>query len=439
MKYKEGLYKKLSAPISVQIEITSNCNNNCIYCYNHWREKRQISFMSLSSENLIHICNQLKDSKIFSATLTGGEPLLVWKQLLAAIEHLKQANINVNLNSNLTLITPEIARALKKSGLKTILASILSSDEKIHDQLSNCKGAWKQTIKGIKVAIAHDLRVSANMVLLKQNHKFIYETVEFLKSIGIYSFSATKASPSLNSRNFSEFRLSVEELRTSLNILETIKEKLEMNVDILECYPLCLLSDLNKFWHYGRRNCTAGITTCTIGSDGGIRPCSHSDMSYGNVFKERLVDIFSRMTDWRDGRYIPDDCKYCAYLKMCSGGCRMEAKHLGDICGKDPYMTNSDDVIPKSFDVAQINKISLNQKYLLKPNFRWRVEEFGAVIAVQESSPLLVNNDGFDILRKLSNSSFSVVEMAKETNSGTESIKTFFSRLLKSRFIFISK
>jgi radical SAM protein with 4Fe4S-binding SPASM domain len=274
------------------------------------------------------------------------------------------------------------------------------------------------------------------MVLLKQNHKLIYETAEFLKSIGVRSFSATKASPSLNSRNFNEFRLSIEELRSSLDDLEAVKEKLEMNVDVLECYPLCLLSNLNKFWHYGRRNCTAGITTCTVGSDGNIRPCSHSDMCYGNIFEEELIDIFSKMDDWRNGKYIPDSCKQCDYLRMCSGGCRMEAKYLGDICGKDSYMTTPDDIVPRFADASKINEISLNQKYSLKAGFRWRKEEFGAVISAPGSDPLLINEDGLNVVKKMSNSSFSIKEMAKENNSKPELIKTFFLRLLQCRLIF---
>ncbi len=274
------------------------------------------------------------------------------------------------------------------------------------------------------------------MVLLKQNHKDIYETAKFLKSVGVNSFSATKASPALNSRNFEDFMLSITELRESLNVLEDVKKELGMSVDVLECYPLCLLSDLNRFWNYGRRNCTAGITSCTIGSDGNIRPCSHSDMIYGNIFKENLPDIFDKMDDWREGRYIPTDCKKCAYLKGCSGGCRMEAKYFGDICGKDPHMTNPVDVILRSDNDTKIDEISLHQKYLLKPNIRVRKEEFGAVVAAQGSETALINNDGFQILRKITSSSFSVEEVVRIIDSKQKSLRRFFAYLLKCRLIY---
>lgn len=433
---KRNLYRKLSAPISVQIEITGSCNNNCVYCYNHWREKNQIFFKSLSAENLSRICDQLISSKVFTVTLTGGEPLLLWKQLSTVISRLESSNISVSVNSNLTIFTKEIAQTLKESGLKGILTSFLSHDEKIHDRLANRTGSWKQAVNGIEIAVANDFNISANMVLLKQNHEAIYETARFLKSIGVNSFSATKASPALNSRNFRDFMLDISELRESLNALESVKKELGMSVDVLECYPLCLLSDLNKFWNYGRRNCTAGATSCTIGSDGNIRPCSHSDMIYGNIFEENLPDIFNKMDDWREGKYIPNDCKECAHLKICSGGCRMEAKYFGNICGKDPHMTNPSDVISKSENDSKIEEISLSQKYSLKQNICFREEEFGAVVAAQGSETALINKDGFQMLKKAIGYSFSIKEMAKKINSKQESLRKFFAYLLKCRLIY---
>ncbi|MEW6408203.1 MAG: radical SAM protein [Patescibacteria group bacterium] len=428
------LYRNLSAPVSVQVEITSNCNNDCIYCYNHWRDKNQSHLTSLSVEDLKCICDQLIANQIFKVTLTGGEPLLFWQRLLVAIARLKSNKIDVNLNSNLTTITPEIAQALKNSGLESILTTVLSHKEDIHDNLSNRRGAWKQMVKGIETAMAHGLNVGVNMVLLQQNYQFLYETAQFVKSFGVRSFSATKSSPALNTRDFSKFRLSIEELRVTLEALEVVKKELKMSVDVLECYPLCLLSDLNKFWHYGRRNCTAGITTCTIGFDGNVRPCSHSDMVYDNIFEKRLSDIFSKMTDWREGRYIPDNCKNCDYFRMCSGGCRMEAKYLGDICGKDPYMTAPNDVVLKSTEI--FSKISADQKFVFHgKNFRWREEEFGAIVAAEGADTLLVNKDGLNILRQLPDYPFSVADIAQKNDSKPEHLERFFAHLSHKRFI----
>ena len=37
----ELLYRCLSAPISVQVELTARCPNRCVHCYNHWRKQTE--------------------------------------------------------------------------------------------------------------------------------------------------------------------------------------------------------------------------------------------------------------------------------------------------------------------------------------------------------------------------------------------------------------
>jgi MoaA/NifB/PqqE/SkfB family radical SAM enzyme len=71
------MYRKLSAPISVQMEITGNCNNSCIYCYNHWREHEKLASTKLSSKNLNIICDQLISTQVFKVTLTGGRTTFI--------------------------------------------------------------------------------------------------------------------------------------------------------------------------------------------------------------------------------------------------------------------------------------------------------------------------------------------------------------------------
>jgi MoaA/NifB/PqqE/SkfB family radical SAM enzyme len=38
-RYETPLYKTLSAPIDVQLELTEACNNRCLHCYNYWERE----------------------------------------------------------------------------------------------------------------------------------------------------------------------------------------------------------------------------------------------------------------------------------------------------------------------------------------------------------------------------------------------------------------
>lgn len=421
-------YRKLSAPLSVQIEATEVCNNDCLQCYNHWREKSNVSGITLSESQFSQISDIVIDSEVFTATVTGGEPLLFWRNIMRGIKNMIDSGVDVSLNSNLILFTDEVATAVKYAGVKSILTSVLCSRENIHDSITGIPGSFNKTISGIKKAVEYGFRVSSNMVLIKNNYPFIYETALFLKNLGVSCFCATKASPALNSRNFNDLIISKGELKSSLEELERIKIDTGLNVDILECYPLCLIGDAYRFKHFARRSCAAGTTTCTIGASGDIRPCSHSDTAYGNIFNENFPVIWNRMDDWRELKYIPDKCMSCKFIKKCSGGCRIEAKYHGNIKGRDPYMSCEEDVIvPDKKMSKKKQEIHKDEKFHFSSNLKIRKEDFGGVLFIPKSGVVPVNKDAYKIIGNLmKESSFSIFSVTEKFSSDIDTIRNFF-------------
>lgn len=431
-------YRELSAPLSLQVEITEACNNRCIHCYNFWREAdKQLCLTRLSALQLETIAGIAIENKIFAVTLTGGEPLLFWRILPPVIQKLRATGIDVSLNSNLTVMNDEIAQALKNSGLNSVLVSLLSHRAEIHDEISNHKGAWKKTIDGIKIVVSHGFRVAVNMVLLKSNYCDLYQTAELAQTLGVKSFCATKASPALNARDFTSLAIDTQELKQSLVQLETIRSKLGISVDILECYPLCLIGDAARFDYFARRSCTAGVTTCTVGSNGDIRPCSHADMVYGNIFREPFCDIWFRMDDWRNGAYIPKECLGCKFVAACSGGCRMEAKYYGNICGKDPHMTGPDDVIKLPVvDTKSGCNIRPDDRFKITENLQVRQEKFGATINIPIKGTFFVNKDAFRIISYcLYQKSFTLSQLSADTGITIDTLVKFISMCLNKSIV----
>lgn len=431
-------YKTLEAPISVQLELTEKCTNKCIHCYNHWRIANT-NFKSLDKIKLDRILKQFIASKVMSVTITGGEPLIKKKLLLYAISFLNDSNIDVHLNSNLTLLNYQYAKDLKEHGLKSVLTSLLSFQEITHNKITGNHKSFNDTINGINQAIKAGLKVSVNMVVTKFNFKHIYQTAVLSKKIGATHFSATKVSPSINIRNYNELKLTQEQVFKTLEELMRIKREIEIHVDILECYPLCLLQNIERFKYFARRSCSAGKTSCTIGANGEVRPCSHSDMAYGNIFNDDLSIIWKRMSDWRQGEYIHSKCKECEFLAQCSGGCRMEAKYLGDICGPDPYMTSPENIknIPKKKPLSLIPK---NQPLFFQEDIRFRKEKFGGLIYSHRSGTLFVTHDSFNLLKLIkAERAFTIEDLANKVSESIENIQSFFSILIEKKILYPKK
>lgn len=440
-----GVYKTLSGPLDAQIELTSKCNNYCIHCYNYWRgnkfrdQNKAYHESSLSLTGLETAVSYLAQHQITALTFTGGEPLLKSKELLEGIKLAKQYDITCSVNSNLTLMTPEIARRLKAAGLDSILASLHANDSAQHDTITQRKGSFGRTIRGIDICLKEGLGITANMVVSALNKDRVLDTGLLVKSLGVSSFSATKVSPCMGGINFDEIDLSKEAYKKMLDDLLILEGEEGMHVDSLISYPLCALGNWEHYQKFIERKCAAGVTTCAISAEGDVRPCTVADEIYGNIFNETLGDIWKRMTDWRDGSRLPRECLYgCEHFSNCRAGCRMNAKYCNGIDDLDPLATSSKDVYNKPQNPSEIFSPLdiLNGKFVLGNKIKFRVEDFGGIVSNGPRASLFLDKLAFIALKELGfqGRPFTIKDVQAQFGL-TEVPDEFFFRLFKLGFI----
>lgn len=431
----EPLYKTLSAPIGVQVEVTEACNVACQHCYNYWRDaEAPHAYATLREQQLLQVLRELINHRVFAITLTGGEPMLFKKATLNGIAMCQEYDTPCSLNSNLTTVIKEDAVKLREAGVAFVLTSLISYREDVHDAITHVPGSYKKTLRGIQAILEAGVPLGVNMVITKSNADQIYDTGKFVASLGVKSFYATKASPSLGQQNFADLAVSRETVKQSLEALVRLRDEFGMNVDILRCYPLCLIEDVTRYHKFVKRNCAAGVTTATIGADGSIRPCSHADETYGNILNEGLQPGWQRMYHWRDGSLIPKECHACSYLRACTAGCRMEAKYFGDIAGKDPMASSPDNVvasISKPREPSVVSDGFLNHRLRIHPRLRHRGEEFGGVLAAPDHPPVLVNTDTMTLMHALKErEDFSSNETAEYLGISAREVGAFLKQLV---------
>lgn len=393
------MYKTLSAPLTAQIEIVSACTSKCVHCYNFWRRNNDdVMGNILSLEQIGVIMHKLSESKIFDIVITGGEPLLNKKTLFVCLEEAIKYGVGTSLNSNLIILTRDYAKELRGRGVRQILTSLHGPIAEIHDNIVQREGSFNETLFGIKSAIEEDIGITVNMVVTNTNLKFIRETAQLVSSLGVKKFAATKAGCPGNCADFSKFSINLGDFRNYLEDLYCAGQEFGLSVDVLESYPLCGIKEVEKYRQFMGRKCLAGVTTFTIASDGNVRPCSHLDISYGNIFTENISDIWIKMEEWRRGDFLPNDCKKCRLLKRCGGGCRMEAKmRHGSLSALDPYSSLSDvsycDNILKSYHKKDEPAKKIISVFMLN-KVKWRKEPFGVTIATGKRSRLFLDENG---------------------------------------------
>lgn len=207
-------YRTLSAPLSVQIELTTECTNCCPHCYNYQKQDSN-SDETLPSNKISTIFLKLGSAKVPAITITGGEPLLKIDSLLECIRCCNRNGIRCSINSNLIPLTTGLLEKMLNAGKFSILTSIASYDEKTHDAAMGRAGAFIKTVSSISLLRKYEVDFSINMVVSKINADQVYHTGIFAHSIGAKMFAATKASPPLGCRDYSMVQPSKEQVKKS--------------------------------------------------------------------------------------------------------------------------------------------------------------------------------------------------------------------------------
>lgn len=393
------MYKTLAAPLSVHLEMNTQCNHVCIHCYNFWRKDKVPMSINLTPELAERIILQLKDSNVFHVIINGGEPLMNLSVLLFTIRKLRENNISCSLNTNLTLLSDKSAKMLKDAGLQSILTSLLSCDPKTHDYLTQKKNSFERFLKGMIVAQKIGFRVSVNMVVSKVNVGHVVSTGLFAHKLSAFSFSATRAiSPHPFEDEFhNNFELNKEDVCDVIKSLIFLSRS-GIFVESLVPYPSCLFETNEEFLLLGNRSCSAGKTSLAIGANAMVRACPHDERVYGDASREKLTEIWQRMSEWRSGKNIPTECRDCKVFPQCGGGCRMAPKCPNDI---DPMMTKN------SLHVEAIKRkpvtlvVFQDTKMRIRPSCRFRRDQTIGIINTGGIKNTFFSIETFNLLEKL--------------------------------------
>ena len=338
-------YLKIKSPIATQFELTSGCNQRCIFCYNVWKGlcSKQNS-ITLSKENQLKVIDKIIENEIFDIIFSGGEPLLVsWLEEL--IKKCSESRMYITLITNALLITPERAKTLKNAGLNDMQISIHHYDAKINDNLTKISGSFEKSVEGIKnsLKVFGTEGVNINMVALPETYKAVYKMAEFLHSIGVGSFSVGTPSATGEMEKDKNLIINKKMFLEIYNQLRKAKKDFNLRVGFSGGFPLCLLPEMNKeIIEMIGNYCDAGLNQITIGPDGELRPCVCLGENLGNIIKDDFKKIWNNnsfLLDIRAMKFVPDRCRECQYVSVCRGGCRASAQgYFGKLNAIDPLM-----------------------------------------------------------------------------------------------------
>ncbi|MDI6770330.1 MAG: radical SAM protein [Anaerolineales bacterium] len=358
-----------SAPYRMDLALTYRCNNDCAHCYNqrisdtasqrfgesanqrfsgsairrfgdsasqrigHSQLLTPNSYLTsreLPTSDWKRVLDKAWDLGIPHIIFTGGEPTLR-EDLPELISHAESNGQITGLNTNgRRLSDPRYVERLVEAGLDHVQITLESCEPEIHNEMVRAKGAFQQTIKGLKNAIAAPLYVMTNTTMLQENRSTLHATLDFLAELGvptvglnalIYSGRGATVGSGLDERELAP-------------LLEIARAKTEARGQRLIWYTptqYCGFDPMSL--DLGVKGCTAALYNMCVEPDGGVIPCQSYYHQLGNFLKDDWDAIWNHELSirLRERQSLPEKCSGCLLLAECGGGCPLQfetAQHL---------------------------------------------------------------------------------------------------------------
>jgi radical SAM protein with 4Fe4S-binding SPASM domain len=308
-----------SAPYRMDLAITYRCNNDCAHCYN----ARERNFPELHTENWKHILDQLWALGVPHIVFTGGEATLR-NDLPELIAHAESNGQITGLNTNARRLSdPKYVQELVDAGLDHVQITLESCDEQIHDAMMRARGAFKQTIRGLKNVLDTRLYVMTNTTMLRTNVHRIPETLDFLAELGVPTIG-------LNALIYAGHGLSVGtglHERELQPILEMALQKTTEHDQRLIWYTPTQYCNFDPTQsNLGVKGCTASLYSMCIESNGNVLPCQSYYHPLGNILTDSWDSIWNHKlsVQLRERRGLPAKCEGCPVVAECGGGCPLQ-------------------------------------------------------------------------------------------------------------------
>jgi len=305
-----------SAPYRMDLALTYRCNNGCPHCYN----ARPRDFGEISTQQWYKIIDQVWAVGIPHVVFTGGEPTLRddLPDLIAYAESKGQIT-GLNTNARHLQDTKFVAK-LVAAGLDHVQITVESHSADIHDQMVNARGAWKQTISGLRNALDTPLYVMTNTTMLRQNSPFLEETLDFLAQLGVPTIGLNALILAGHGSTVGT-GLAERELPPLLNLA---REKTDLYGQRLIWYTPTQYCNFDPMQlELGVKGCTAALYNMCVEPDGSVLPCQSYYQPVGNMLSDPWDQIWNHdlSLHLRERKYIPEKCSPCALLAECGGGC----------------------------------------------------------------------------------------------------------------------
>jgi AdoMet-dependent heme synthase len=298
---------KLGIPLSVQVDLTYRCNEQCVHCYLDHEDHGE-----MSTSEIKHLFDELAEAGVFFLTMSGGE-ILLRKDFFEILEYARKLRFCVKLKTNAVLIRERQADRIRSLGVHSVQISIYSHRPEVHDAITKVPGSLKRSVDAIRFLKAQGLAVTIANVLMLQNLQDYPGVKALAEELGVEVTLDPTITPKMDGdRALLNLNIDAAALREVFrdeslvgNVEEFCAPPKKVDDDDLDLLP-----------------CSAGHTACYVSPYGDVYPCVQFPLPSGNVRRTPFLDIWRHSDQLNEVRSITardlPSCSQCAHIGGCT-------------------------------------------------------------------------------------------------------------------------
>ncbi len=311
-------------PLNVLLELTFDCNLNCICCYNVKQKDRLLSVTEYDQ-----LFRDLRNAGTFLVTLTGGEPLMR-HDFFDILEIVRKHGFALRIFTNGTLLDEEKVIRIKEFSPVGIELSIWGSNPELNDKLMGKPGAFEKILNAASLLKKHGIITTVKTTVCSENHLDFTGIKKVVEDIGVeFRYSLLLSLKTDGDTGNQAHRMTEEQMKAFYKLHDTVYDATDFERDLIDDQVLRENSELPEYM------CLAGISSCKIDPFGEVNPCVDIPVSAGNIRLKSFDEI------WRKGAVMEElrnlrmkdalecfGCKYIDHCHRCPGMALLEGGSL---------------------------------------------------------------------------------------------------------------
>lgn len=316
--------------------LSASCNLRCRHCWITpvYSGSKPMPGKTIDPAALRNAVTEAKTLGLSSAKLTGGEPML-HPQFKEVVELLTAEGLSMNMETNGTLMTREMAHYLKeKSKVNFISVSIDSPVPAEHDAFRGVKGAFDAAIHGLDFLV--EAGYTNCQVIMAVHHGNRHQMEALVKLAAEHKAASVKFNPVTRTGR----GIDMHERGEALDFSEYIELSRYVNKELRQKAPIQVLLSMppaltpfSELWRTQGKSCDCGVSGIlgVLGS-GEIALCGIGqtipELVYGHLGKDSIRRIWlthpvilGLRQDLQNISEYPGICGSCIHAKSCRTGC----------------------------------------------------------------------------------------------------------------------